>query len=77
MASGSGPQRAWSFAPVPRLTSTFTTTWISASNIPQRENVQRADGRLVVDVDQDYCWTWTNRSAEPLAVDVTLTETGR
>lgn len=38
----------------------------------QRRNIKEADGRLVIDVDQDYCWMWTNRTGSPIAVDVTL-----
>lgn len=38
----------------------------------QRRNIKDADGRLVIEVDQDYCWMWTNRTGSPIAVDVTL-----
>lgn len=38
----------------------------------RRTNIKDADGRLVIGVDQDYCWMWTNRTGSPIAVDVTL-----
>ena len=38
----------------------------------RRTNIKDADGRLVIEVDQDYCWMWTNRTGSPIAVDVTL-----
>lgn len=43
----------------------------------QRKNVKDANGRLVIEIDQDYCWMWTNRSAASIVVDVALKETGR
>ncbi|MDP9131336.1 MAG: hypothetical protein M3N35_13220 [Candidatus Binatota bacterium] len=43
----------------------------------QRKNVKDASGNLVIEVDQGYCWMWTNRSATQVAVDVTLREIGR
>ena len=43
----------------------------------KRKNVKDADGRLVIEIDQDYCWMWTNRSAATIGVDVTLKEMGR
>ncbi|MEP6609823.1 MAG: hypothetical protein ABJA83_14260 [Burkholderiaceae bacterium] len=43
----------------------------------QRKNVKDGAGRLVIQSDQDYCWMWTNRSSAPIALDVTLKETGR
>ncbi|MGZ9075667.1 MAG: hypothetical protein ACXW13_07800 [Burkholderiaceae bacterium] len=36
-----------------------------------------AGGRLLVEVDQAYCWMWTNRSAMPIAIEVTLKEASR
>jgi hypothetical protein len=38
----------------------------------QRKNVKDANGRLVIEADQGYCWMWTNQSLKPLEVDVTL-----
>lgn len=43
----------------------------------QRKNVKDGAGRLVVESDQNYCWMWTNRSSAPIALDVTLKESGR
>jgi hypothetical protein len=43
----------------------------------KREAVSKASGRLAVDVDQGYCWMWTNRSNAAISVDVTLQELGR
>ncbi len=43
----------------------------------QLTKVKDAGGRLLVEVDQSYCWMWTNRSAAMVAVEVTLKETNR
>lgn len=43
----------------------------------QRKNIKDASGRLVIEVDQGYCWMWTNRSLTPVVVDVMLRETSR
>ncbi len=43
----------------------------------QLTKVKDASGRLLVEVDQAYCWMWTNRSPAMVAVEVTLKETGR
>lgn len=34
--------------------------------------VQRADGVLATKIAQDYCWMWTNTSAGPATLSVTL-----
>ncbi len=36
------------------------------------EQVRRSRGRLAVDVAQDYCWMWTNKSAAPAQLVVQL-----
>lgn len=38
----------------------------------KREEVRVASGRLTANVDQSYCWTWRNRSATPIALEVRL-----
>ena len=43
----------------------------------QRTKVKDAGGRLLVEVDQAYCWMWTNRTAVPIAIEVTLKEASR
>jgi Spy/CpxP family protein refolding chaperone len=43
----------------------------------QRKNAKDANGTLVIGIDQDYCWMWTNRSTAPIAIDVTLREASR
>jgi len=43
----------------------------------QLSNVKDAGGRLLVEVDQAYCWMWRNRSAAPIAIEVTLNEGSR
>ena len=37
-----------------------------------RKGVASAEGSLVAALDQDFCWMWTNRSAQPLDMDVRL-----
>ncbi len=43
----------------------------------QLTKVKDAGGRLLVEVDQAYCWMWTNRSPAMVAVEVTLKEMSR
>jgi len=43
----------------------------------KREGVTDASGRLTAEVDQGYCWMWTNRSATPITVEVRLNDSGR
>lgn len=40
-----------------------------------RKDIANADSALAVPVDQDYCWMWTNKSAQAIDVEVTLTRT--
>ena len=37
-----------------------------------RKEVAGADGTLSVPRDQDYCWMWSNRSAQPVDIEVNL-----
>ncbi len=37
-----------------------------------RKDIASADGTLAVALDQDYCWMWSNRSAQPVALEVGL-----
>lgn len=37
-----------------------------------RKGVASAEGSLVAPLDQDYCWMWTNRSAQSLEMEVRL-----
>lgn len=43
----------------------------------RREGISDASGRLTANVDQSYCWMWTNRSTTPIALDVRLNDPGR
>ncbi len=38
----------------------------------KRKEVAGADGTLAVALDQDYCWMWSNKSAQPLDIEVNL-----
>ena len=38
----------------------------------KRKDVGTAAGTLVVPLDQDFCWMWSNKSAQSVEVDVTL-----
>ena len=42
----------------------------------QRKDVAGADGTLAVPLDQDYCWMWSNRSAQPIDIEVNLRQAG-
>ena len=37
-----------------------------------RKGVASAEGLLVASLDQDYCWMWTNRTAQLLEMEVSL-----
>ena len=37
-----------------------------------RKSVASADGTLVASIDQDYCWMWSNRSGQPVDIEVNL-----
>ena len=37
-----------------------------------RKEVAGADGTLTAPLDQDYCWMWSTRSAQPLEIEVSL-----
>ena len=37
-----------------------------------RKGVASAEGSLVAPLDQDFCWMWTNRSAQPLDMEIKL-----
>ena len=38
----------------------------------KQDSVAKADGRLDVALDQDYCWMWTNKSATPVSLKARL-----
>ncbi len=38
----------------------------------RRDHVRRWDGKLAVDLAQDYCWMWTNKSAVAARLGVSL-----
>ena len=40
----------------------------------RRERISEASGRLAVNVDQTYCWMWTNRSTTPVVLQVRLNQ---
>ena len=37
-----------------------------------RKGVASADGTLPVSLDQDFCWMWSNRSEQPIELEVSL-----
>lgn len=37
-----------------------------------RKDVTSADGTLSAPLDQDYCWMWSNRSAQAVDIEVNL-----
>ena len=37
-----------------------------------RKGVASAEGLLVAPLDQDFCWMWTNRAAQPLDLELKL-----
>ena len=37
-----------------------------------RKGVASADGTLAVSLDQDFCWMWSNRSEQPIELEVSL-----
>ncbi len=39
----------------------------------QRAGAAKGAATLKVKLDQDYCWMWTNQTAQPLALRLTLT----
>jgi hypothetical protein len=38
----------------------------------RKPSAKAARGRLRVVLDQDYCWMWTNKGAQPVALSLTL-----
>lgn len=38
----------------------------------RREALATGSGRLQVAFDQDYCWMWTNKSAQPVQLNLLL-----
>lgn len=39
----------------------------------KHDGMKRAQGRLDVTVEQDYCWMWTNKSRSAASVEIVLT----
>lgn len=39
----------------------------------RRDALASASGQLRVALDQDYCWMWTNKSAQPIDLQLLLT----
>jgi hypothetical protein len=39
----------------------------------RRDALASASGQLQVALDQDYCWMWTNKSAQPVDLQLLLT----
>lgn len=37
-----------------------------------RKEIAGADGLLSVSLNQDYCWMWSNRSAQPVDIEINL-----
>lgn len=41
----------------------------------KQDQVAKADGTLRAQVDQDYCWMWTNKTPRPATLKLTLKRT--
>ncbi|MBL8522584.1 MAG: hypothetical protein JNN20_02730 [Betaproteobacteria bacterium] len=39
-----------------------------------RKEIAAAEGKLRVPLDQDFCWMWSNKSALPIDLEVSLTK---
>ena len=37
-----------------------------------RKDIASADGMFSAPLDQDYCWMWSNRSMQPIDIEVSL-----
>ena len=37
-----------------------------------RKDIASADGTLAVPLDQDFCWMWSNRAAQPVDIEINL-----
>lgn len=37
-----------------------------------RKEIGNAEGKLRVPLDQDFCWMWSNKSAQPIDIEVGL-----
>jgi len=69
----SGDAVAWHF--IGSAPSDFNIHYHVGKDVSYPENrkeVARADGTLSVPADQDYCWMWSNRSSQPIDIDVNL-----
>jgi hypothetical protein len=40
----------------------------------QRKAVANAEGTLLVPLDQDYCWMWTNHAAQAVDIEIGLSQ---
>lgn len=43
----------------------------------KRAGIAEASGRLIANLDESYCWMWTNRSTTPVLLKVRLNDLGR
>ena len=41
----------------------------------KRAEIASAEGTLSAPLDQDYCWMWSNRTAQAVDIDVSLVQT--
>lgn len=42
------------------------------TSLARRDAARSARGRLLVAIDQDYCWMWTNRGNAPVTLRARL-----
>jgi len=47
----------------------------NAVNLAKLDGVTDATGTLAIDIDQPYCWIWTNRTPSPVALQARLIKT--
>lgn len=38
----------------------------------KQDGIAKAEGRLDVGLDQDYCWMWTNKSGKTIAMRLSM-----
>lgn len=42
----------------------------------KRTDIAADAGKLTPETDQDYCWMWSNRAAQPIDIDLSLQQVG-
>ena len=68
-----GTQVAWRFQSAVPLN--FNVHYHEGKDVhfpAKKDQVAALDGTLKVELEQDYCWMWSNKSAGPAVLQVTL-----